>query len=242
MGGFMTLMFCPSGARPERGRGGPGVIRGVEAGFLGVKPVRDHDFIRAPTGEKRKLKELNDEKDLSTEQDQAEPDSRFPEEDEDRRRPQDIEAQAAEGAEEAHGLQRKAAIDRAPVDQENTILAAPEKAQDQRYKTSKKEILRGRRNFKDLFRQGRVVTVRYLRVVFRENGLDHNRIAVSIGKRHGKSHERNYMRRVIKEIIRTNKGTARSGHDMSVIVRDRKFSGMSFDEKSRMLLSCLGRV
>ena len=128
------------------------------------------------------------------------------------------------------------------MDQVTTTLAGPGKAPDQRYKTSKKEILRGRRNFKDLFRQGRVVTVRYLRVVFRKNGLDHNRIAVSIGKRQGKSHERNYMRRVIREIVRTNKERVRPGHDMSVIVRDKKFSGMSFEEKTRLVLGCLERV
>ena len=125
------------------------------------------------------------------------------------------------------------------MDQAIIKLAGPGEAPDQRYKTSKKEILRGRRNFKDLFRQGRVVTVRYLRVVFRENGLGHNRIAVSIGKRQGKSHERNYMRRVIKEIVRTNKGRIRPGHDMGVIVRDKKFSDMSFEEKTRLVLGCL---
>lgn len=128
------------------------------------------------------------------------------------------------------------------MEQEHVNLAGPPAEPDQRQKIRKKEILRGRRNFKDLFRQGRVVTVRYLRVVFRENGLGHNRIAVSIGKRMGKSHERNYMRRVIKEIIRTNRAKVRPGHDMSVIVRDKRFSAMSHDEKTRLVLNCLGRV
>ena len=122
------------------------------------------------------------------------------------------------------------------------IPAGPRNGPEHSYKFRKKEILRGRRNFEDLFRRGKVFTTRDLRVVHRENGLGHARIAVSVGKRLGKSHDRNYMRRVIKEIVRTNKGWIRPGHDLSVVVRQRAFSGLSFEEKTRAVRTCLERV
>jgi len=122
------------------------------------------------------------------------------------------------------------------------IPAGPTKAPEHPNKFRKKEILRGRRNFEDLFRSGKVVTTRHLRIVYRENGLDHTRIAVSIGKRLGKSHDRNYLRRVIREIIRTNAAVIRPGHDLSVIVRHAAFSGLGFEEKTRAVLAGLERI
>lgn len=105
----------------------------------------------------------------------------------------------------------------------------------------KKEILRGRRNFERLFGEGRWYRhpSGLLTVVSLPNGLPFSRFCFGVGRRHGKSHDRNYLRRVLREIVRTGRGEIPVGMDYCLIPSGPRFRDLRFDGKRRVVLESL---
>lgn len=106
-------------------------------------------------------------------------------------------------------------------------------------KLTQKERLKGRNDFLRVLRTGSTKKEPYLKGFICRNGLDYNRIAVVIPKRAGKSHERNYIRRSIKEIYRTNKNRLYNGFDIVFRVYSGDFASQDYERKKEIILSCL---
>lgn len=58
------------------------------------------------------------------------------------------------------------------------------------------------------------VSTRGLKIFFRETGQDITRILVSPGRKYGNAVERNYIKRVGKEIFRNQKAGIKPGYDV----------------------------
>lgn len=105
----------------------------------------------------------------------------------------------------------------------------------------KKEILRGRTNLERLFSKGR----RYkdptgtLKIVVLSNGHRDSRFCFGVGRVQGKSHDRNYVRRTFREIIRTHRAEIPPGMDFCLIPVRTRFRTLDFARKKELILSSL---
>ncbi len=111
-----------------------------------------------------------------------------------------------------------------------------------KYGLTKKEIIRGKRTFDNLFQEGRRYRTPYFNFVYAENGLSYNRIAPIVSIRHGDSVFRNYIRRVIKEIYRKNKFKLCTGYDISIVMNNRQFCERTFPEKWDIVMTGLLKI
>lgn len=85
------------------------------------------------------------------------------------------------------------------------------------FKTNEK--LRRKADFNRVYRKGEAISDPFFVVLYIENGLPFSRIGMSIRKKFGKAHDRNKVRRRIKEIYRMNKDSFPCGYDILFIVR-----------------------
>ena len=106
----------------------------------------------------------------------------------------------------------------------------------------KQEILRGKSNFEHLFQEGKKHRTSCLNFVYAENGLAYNRIAPLVSNRFGNSVFRNSIRRVIKEIYRTNKFKLQNGYDICILLNDRRFHERPFLDKQSMVITGLKKI
>ncbi|PWJ95960.1 ribonuclease P protein component [Oceanotoga sp. DSM 15011] len=109
----------------------------------------------------------------------------------------------------------------------------------------KNERLRLRRDFKNLFNdKGRAVSS-YFVLVYKENGLDHCRIGISVKKKFGKAHLRNKVRRYIKEVYRKNKEDFPFGYDILFIPRKGLsdcFKNVNYHDIENMIFNVVGKI
>lgn len=103
-------------------------------------------------------------------------------------------------------------------------------------------MLRGRKNFENLFSKGRKFRTGYLRFLFMENGTAFNRVAFIAGKRSGNSCFRNYSRRIFREIYRKKKDRLKTGFDIAVILTDPEFHKLDFTERTKEMSYGLERI
>ncbi len=61
-------------------------------------------------------------------------------------------------------------------------------------------------------------------MIFVNNNLDWNRLAIIASRRLGKAHIRNYEKRLCREFFREIKGSLPVGYDFLIIVRERSKS------------------
>jgi ribonuclease P protein component len=106
----------------------------------------------------------------------------------------------------------------------------------------KKEILRGQKVLDQLFRNGREYRNKYLRFVYKRNTLLYDRILISVSKRYGNSCFRNYVRRSIKDIFRTNRSRLKTGYDIAILLLNRDFAGLDHCKKESLITTCLSRI
>lgn len=70
----------------------------------------------------------------------------------------------------------------------------------------------------------------YLILYARKNRTDRNRVGITVGKKLGKAHIRNRIRRRLREVYRLNEEKFQPGWDIVVVARSRaveaKFSGL----------------
>lgn len=75
------------------------------------------------------------------------------------------------------------------------------------------------KEFSDVYKSGSSKANRYLVMYVRSNGLDYNRIGISVSKKVGNSVVRHRIRRLIKESLRLNGDRFNIGLDLVVIAR-----------------------
>lgn len=81
------------------------------------------------------------------------------------------------------------------------------------------ESLKSNRDFKNVYGGRRSYANRYLVMYVLENGLDKNRLGISVSKKVGNSVVRHHVTRLIRESYRLNEGMFRSGLDIVVVAR-----------------------
>lgn len=87
------------------------------------------------------------------------------------------------------------------------------------YSFPRQERLRLKRDFDRVFREGLSLQSDFFTVIYLKNGLDFNRIAIVVRKKLGKAHDRNRIKRWIRESYRQMKPELPKGYDIVVIPR-----------------------
>ena len=81
------------------------------------------------------------------------------------------------------------------------------------------ESLKKNRDFQLVYKEGKSRANRYLVMYVKENGLETNRIGVSVSKKVGNSIVRHKITRLIRESYRLQEDMFNSGLDMVVVTR-----------------------
>lgn len=102
------------------------------------------------------------------------------------------------------------------------------------------ESLKKNRDFQTVYKEGKSFANRYLVLYVRENGLDKNRIGISVSKKVGNSIVRHRLTRLIRESYRLQEDMFNSGLDMVVIARINA-KGKGYQEISSALMH-LGKL
>ncbi len=87
------------------------------------------------------------------------------------------------------------------------------------YEYPHSESLKKNRDFQLLYKEGKSRANRYLVLYVKENGLEKNRLGVSVSKKVGNSIVRHRITRLIRESYRLHEDMFNSGLDMVVIAR-----------------------
>ncbi|MCX7653790.1 MAG: ribonuclease P protein component [Fervidobacterium sp.] len=114
-----------------------------------------------------------------------------------------------------------------------------------KYSFKKRERLKLRRDITLLFKFGKSVQNEDFVVIYRINGLDYSRIAISVKKKFGKANRRNKLRRWVRECFRINKEKIPKGFDYLIIARrslSEKFGNSNFWNVCSSLLSIFERI
>ncbi len=81
------------------------------------------------------------------------------------------------------------------------------------------ESLRKNHQFQTVYKEGRSYANKYLILYKKENGLDINRLGISVSKKVGNSIVRHRVKRLVKESYRLQEDRFNSGLDLVVIAR-----------------------
>ncbi|MDE6221235.1 MAG: ribonuclease P protein component [Lachnospiraceae bacterium] len=81
------------------------------------------------------------------------------------------------------------------------------------------ESLKSNRDFKNVYRGRKSYANKYLVMYVLENGLDKNRLGISVSKKVGNSVVRHHVTRLIRESYRLHEDKFRSGFDIVVVAR-----------------------
>lgn len=84
----------------------------------------------------------------------------------------------------------------------------------------KKEILRNKDDFSNIYRKGKSIGGRYIVLFYRKNNLPYNRTAFLASKKVGNSVVRNRARRLMRESYRFIRDDIKTGYDLIFIARN----------------------
>ena len=102
------------------------------------------------------------------------------------------------------------------------------------------ESLKKNQDFQKVYRTGRSFANRYLIMYRKENGLERNRIGISVSKKVGNSIVRHRLTRLIRERYRLQEDRFQCGFDIIIIARQGA-RGRSYSEIESALLH-LGKL
>jgi ribonuclease P protein component len=91
------------------------------------------------------------------------------------------------------------------------------------------ERLKKRSDIKAMFSSADSITVKGMRLLYRKNGLPHNRFLVTLIRKYGNAVQRNRAKRILREIYRNSKYELIPGFDIGVIL----YSG-GYDYEARL--------
>lgn len=83
------------------------------------------------------------------------------------------------------------------------------------------ERLKASADITRLFDKGRRVRIREVQILWLPGQADRTRYAVCVGKRNGNAVQRNRMKRVLRELIRSGRDRIPSGIDFAILPRPR---------------------
>lgn len=81
------------------------------------------------------------------------------------------------------------------------------------------DSLKKNKDFQNVYRNGKSYADKYLVMYVMENGLESNRIGISVSKKVGNSVVRHHLTRLLRESYRLHEEMFHSGWDIVVIVR-----------------------
>ena len=81
------------------------------------------------------------------------------------------------------------------------------------------ESLRKNHQFQSVYKGGRSLANKYLIMYIKENGMEQNRIGISVSKKVGNSVVRHRVKRLIKESYRLHENIFNSGLDVVIVAR-----------------------
>ena len=84
----------------------------------------------------------------------------------------------------------------------------------------KKEVLRGKKDFNNIYRRGKSIGEKYIVLFFKRNNLEYSRTAFLASKKVGNSVLRNRARRLMKESFKTVNNDLKEGYDIIFIARN----------------------
>ena len=84
------------------------------------------------------------------------------------------------------------------------------------------DSLKKNKDFQNVYRNGKSYADKYLVMYVLENGLESNRIGISVSKKVGNSVVRHHLTRLLRESYRLHEEMFHSGWDIVVIVRKKK--------------------
>jgi len=109
----------------------------------------------------------------------------------------------------------------------------------------KRERLRLKRDFENVFENGKVIQNDFFVLFYVENGLDHPRLGVVVKRKFGKAWARNKLKRWVREIFRKDKAKFKEGYDYVILPRKRlseSFDRMDYWLVKRLIEELLERV
>ena len=81
------------------------------------------------------------------------------------------------------------------------------------------ESLKKNKDFQIVYKNGRSYANKYLVMYVMENGLDKNRLGISVSKKVGNSVVRHHLTRLVRESYRLQEEHFKCGYDIVVVVR-----------------------
>ena len=97
-------------------------------------------------------------------------------------------------------------------------------------------------DFRKIFASAASFSCRGAKIFFIQNEKDYNRIGITLRRKYGNAVERNYARRVMKEIYRNNKDAIKQGFDIILIIYPGNYSFRDREEQFRLLIRRSGLV
>ena len=98
--------------------------------------------------------------------------------------------------------------------------------------------LKKNHEFRRMYRKGASAVGPYLVLYCRRNGLDHNRLGITVSVKLGKAVVRNRARRRLREIYRLNQQKLQSGWDIVLVARGRSVDGSYAAMNDSFLRQC----
>ena len=83
---------------------------------------------------------------------------------------------------------------------------------------NKKYIVRKNEEIQLIIENNHKITSKYFVVYYKENSLNYNRYCISVSKKIGKAYTRNYLKRVMKDIL--SKNIINTSYDYVIILRN----------------------
>lgn len=102
------------------------------------------------------------------------------------------------------------------------------------------ESLKKNQQFQFVYKNGKSFANKYLIMYVKENGLEKNRIGISVSKKVGNSVIRHRVKRLIRESYRLHENIFNSGLDMVIVARQSAAS-INYEETEKALLH-LGKL
>ncbi len=101
--------------------------------------------------------------------------------------------------------------------------------------------LKQNHEFRRLYNKGKSAVSPYFAVYCRKTNRPINRLGITTGVKLGKAVKRNFVRRRIRELYRTNEGKFIPGHDIVVVARTRAIFGR-YAELERSFLQLMKKL
>ncbi|MDD7511496.1 MAG: ribonuclease P protein component [Peptostreptococcaceae bacterium] len=105
----------------------------------------------------------------------------------------------------------------------------------------RKNVLRRKKDFDLIYRNGKSIGDRYIVLFYRKNGMKYSRTAFLASKKVGNSVKRNRARRLMKESLRLSDYKLVEGYDYIFIARN-TINGVKCQDVSRSVASAVKRA